>query len=285
MHLIDTLLTAAPLGPTADLDTFARRFAELPEDPAAAALLGGLHSSHPAWAFGAGYQAALRRLIPGHQGFGALCVTEAGGNHPRAIETTAAEGRLRGAKRFVLLGERADTLYVLGQVPSEGPRVDLRLFPVASGSPGLEFAPGHSPILPELPHCALTLDTPAPPPLPGDGWGDYVRPFRTLEDLYVVLALSGHLVRICREYALPESELEGLLPSVLALLEATRMEADSKALHRALGALLPAAVLAFGGLSWERVDPAVRSRWERDQRILGVGGAARRRRLERARIR
>jgi len=67
-------------------------------------------------AFAAGYQAALVALSPDLAADGApasLCVTEAGGNHPKHIATTFDAQGLRGEKTFVTDAGRARTLLVL----------------------------------------------------------------------------------------------------------------------------------------------------------------------------
>lgn len=69
-------------------------------------------------AFAAGYSAALEHLIPDVTLPCALCVTEADGNHPRAIKASLKASNagpgytLDGAKTFVTFGNIAKTLIV-----------------------------------------------------------------------------------------------------------------------------------------------------------------------------
>ena len=70
------------------------------------AIVGGFRADRAGWAFAAGYQASLRRILPdlGREVVAAFCVTEEGGNRPRDILTRiepAAGGRFRvtGSKR------------------------------------------------------------------------------------------------------------------------------------------------------------------------------------------
>jgi len=53
------------------------------------AILGGLMADRLGWAFATGYRAALGQLVPSlaPDAMAALCVTEEGGNTPRAIPT------------------------------------------------------------------------------------------------------------------------------------------------------------------------------------------------------
>src|SRR4051794_29963976 len=56
------------------------------------ALLGGADADRAAYAFAAGYQAALRALVPSlpRDAMASLCATEQGGAHPKNIRTTLA---------------------------------------------------------------------------------------------------------------------------------------------------------------------------------------------------
>jgi hypothetical protein len=58
--------------------------------PADRAAIGGFLADRMAYAFAAGYQAALHKLDPTLplEDLAALCVTEAGGGHPKVIEST-----------------------------------------------------------------------------------------------------------------------------------------------------------------------------------------------------
>src|SRR5512133_2896861 len=58
--------------------------------PILGAIAGGYAADRLAWAFSAGYQAALRALVPQLPAAAlvSLCVSETAGNHPRAIQTS-----------------------------------------------------------------------------------------------------------------------------------------------------------------------------------------------------
>ena len=66
------------------------------EEPIMAAIAAGAGTDRLAWAFGSGYQCAGRKLVPtmDPQRLGALCATEMGGAHPRAIETKLVDTRV-----------------------------------------------------------------------------------------------------------------------------------------------------------------------------------------------
>src|ERR1043166_3027624 len=71
---------------------------------------GGARGGRVAYAFAIGYSMALEALVG--EGSAALCVTEDGGNHPRAIETRLVDGRVTGTKAWATLADRAAHLLV-----------------------------------------------------------------------------------------------------------------------------------------------------------------------------
>ena len=243
---------------------------------------GGFAADRPAWAFASGYQAALDALLPTDGQPAALCITEAGGNHPRSIEARVEAGRLVGHKRFVFLGPLAARLFVLARSgASVDGRPELRIYPVDAGAPGVELTAGEpAPVVPELPHGAVELDTPAMQPLPGDGWARYARPFRTVEDIHVLLALLGHGLRVGREQGHPAVALEALLSPMLGLRALATEDPASPAVHRALAPALEAGWSALDALAWQGEQA---ERWQRDRALARIGRQARQRRLERAR--
>src|SRR5688500_3058897 len=104
------------------------------------AIAGGCAADRPAWAFASGYQEALRRLLPElGEARAALCATEAGGAHPRAIETRLDGDRLTGAKQFVTLGSRADQLLIIASVGRGADRNQLALVRIPAGRAGVRL--------------------------------------------------------------------------------------------------------------------------------------------------
>ena len=97
--LIEQVLTADPSPTVADdVDTWwAGHRARSASTAAARAVLGGFAADRLGWAFASGYQSAGEALFGDgspSEDLAALCATEKGGVHPRAIATTVAE-RLR----------------------------------------------------------------------------------------------------------------------------------------------------------------------------------------------
>ena len=170
------------------------------EAPIDRAIVGALAVDRVAWAFAGGYVAALQQMIPslGRDGFASLAATEEGGAHPRAIQTTLVGGRLRGGKRWVTLpGDEGapSTFFVVGRRPEADAagRPQLALVRVRSDAPGVLVTRSSAPFVPELSHGELALDVAVEESdvLPGDGYADYLKPFRTVEDLHVHGALVG----------------------------------------------------------------------------------------------
>ena len=119
----------------------------------ASALAGGYRAGCVGFAFASGYQSALRALVPelAVDDFSALCATEKGGNHPRAIQTrlsAANEGlELVGEKSFVTGGTFADSLLVLAQDEAQqGDRPALKLVRVGT----FGWACGQAPETPDV---------------------------------------------------------------------------------------------------------------------------------------
>ncbi|MGB5813124.1 MAG: acyl-CoA dehydrogenase family protein, partial [Polyangiales bacterium] len=177
-------------------------------------------------AFAVGYPAALEHLVGGVLFPSALCVTEAKGNTPRSTETTlSVEGGdliLRGTKSFVTFGTLANTLVVsarVGQSPDGRPRLAVVRIPAKRDGIVLEELPG-IPFVPEVPHAAVRFEeviVAADEQLPGDGYLDYVKPFRTIEDIHVVAATLGYLLGLARRTRAPSLLIAELGASLVAL--------------------------------------------------------------------
>lgn len=267
--------------------------------PVDVALASGFAADRLGFAFASGYHAALRSLFTSmpvdHRA--ALCATEAGGAHPRAIQTRLAEDgegtlRLSGSKTFVTLGQAADTLFIVATegVDAQG-RNRLRVVRVEARRQGMHFSalPG-IPFVPEIPHAEVELRDVAVSPeevLPGDGYAAYLKPFRTVEDCHVYAAVLGWLLQVARRSGWPARVQDELLALVAAIRGLALAEPSSPAVHLALGGTLDMSQRLVGGLEpwWAQVDAPTRERWERDKGLLGVAGKAREKRREAARQR
>ncbi|MEV6320449.1 acyl-CoA dehydrogenase family protein [Nocardia sp. NPDC051787] len=291
--LFDFLLTepvaTAPLNDVAAAWTRHRVAANRFDRPVDVAIAGGFGADRLGFAFLSGYQEALRTLIPdlSDDELVAMCATEEGGGHPSAIRTTLTERDgvwlVNGTKSFATMGAFAHRLVVITSV---GTAVDgrnrLRATMVDAHEPGVRLT-GHPALAfaPEVPHASVLLtDVPARV-LPGDGYLDYLKPFRTIEDIHVLAATLGWLVRVARASDWPQESLQRLLTAVAAVRGLDIDAPTSPGVHIALGGVFAffGDVLAGLDLLWESADPAARQRWERDRPLLATAGRVREQRL------
>lgn len=256
--------------------------------PVDRALVGGAVADRLGYAFAAGYDAALHALVPDLAADTAacLCVTEAGGVHPRAIGTRLRDGRVTGRKTFVTLAGDADVLFVAASAGGDAERNDVRLVRVARASPGVHLAPlPPTRFTPEIAHYAVELDeAPVDAVLPGDGWARWVKPFRTVEDAHVAAASTAWLLRVARASGWPPAITARLVALALALRETALLPADAPSTHVALAGGFAAldAVVAAAEPCWADTDPGVAASWRRDVPLLSVASQARAARLEAA---
>lgn len=268
--------------------------------PVDRAIVGGAWADRLGFAFAGGYQAALQALVPagsGHGRIGALCVTEAAGNAPKHIATTlVATGpdtyELAGSKRWATAAPLATHLLVAAKVgqDAEG-RNQIRLARVAADAPGVTLRPSSAPFVPEIPHAEVTLDkvlVRAQDVLPGDGYSDYVKPFRTIEDAHVHAALLGYLVGVARRHAFVRELVERLVAATLAARAVALADPRSPMTHFALAGSIAQTHELVGEVerAWEAIAASSTSdelaRWKRDRALLNVASAARATRRENA---
>ena len=251
------------------------------------ALVGGALADRLGYAFASGYGEALRALVPDLDGITALCITEAAGNHPKAIATTltAVDGgyEVTGKKTWATVGSLASTLLVCATTGEHR----LRMVRVRADAPGVSLTATTAPFVPEIPHAEVTLNrvrVTEADVLPGDGYDEYVKPFRTVEDAHVHAALVGYLVGVARRKGFARDRIEKLL--ALATLTRGVALADAKAAttHAVLAgtfALIAHEVAALEAL-WSASPDDEWQRWQRDRALLQVAGKAREARRDKA---
>lgn len=267
--------------------------------PVDRALAGGFAADRPAWAFAAGYQAAIQCLMPeiDNARIAAICITEKGGPHPARIQCrlTADRGvrgcwRLDGTKEFVSGADGAETLLVAAStgMTSSGRNV-LRMVAVPADRPGVTITTLPSlGIVPEMPHgrvCFEAVSLPEAALLPGDGYTGAIKPFRTLEDLHVTGAFLAWIFAVGRRSAWPAAVLETMLPLMVAVRGLALASPLEPHVHIVLGGLLAQVSDLLEKIDplWQGVDARVREWWQRDRNVLDIAASARQRRLEAAR--
>ncbi len=241
------------------------------------------------FAFAAGYPLAVRRLTGDARPM-ALAVTEARGNRPVDIETTMRRdvngiATITGEKTFVTLADRAESCLVLvrdGDAPSSSDgKVALRLVlaPLRETSVSIAMMPP-LPIASEVAHGQVTFTNARVLKLfDGDGWNDYGRPFRTIEDVAVMSASLGMVFRITRENA---AELAMRAFALLVTLrEVERLGFQDASAHVVLTGALAMASSLFAEVS-ERAPEGVRAKFQSDLPLLSIANKARALRASRA---
>lgn len=250
------------------------------------AVAGGRCMATPGLAFLVGYQAALRMLWPSAPpSLGALCATEQRSLRPADMQTRLSDLRLSGRKDFVTAGDAADWLLVAArsEQPGETPRLSLAV--VYPGEPGVrvEKLPA-LPLMPDISHGRLHLDGALCELLAGDGWDAYVKPFRSLEDVYVLSAMTAWLYGVGQDSGWSQPLLLRLLALLAGCAEASRQPPNNPAGHVLLGGLFAQfdalkneidQALAEGNPEWAQM-------WQRDQSVMQLAAGARAKRLAKA---
>ncbi|HUQ06996.1 MAG TPA: acyl-CoA dehydrogenase family protein [Kofleriaceae bacterium] len=261
--------------------------ADLDERPIDRAVRGGYDADRVGAAFVAGYSGALRTLVPGAPMRTSLCATESGGAHPKAIQTRLdADGRLVGHKRWSTYATEAELLLVVATIGvDDAGRNRLKLVRVAPGAPGVTITPmPPPPFAPEVAHAEVVLDTRVSPGdiLPGDGYTEYLKPFRTIEDIHVHGAMLGWMLGLAARHGWPRELAERLLAAVAALRTLAAAPPLAPATHLALAGAIATTRELVERAPWSTLDPDAHARWQRDRPLLEVAGKARAARLEAA---
>lgn len=249
---------------------------EAPELAIDRALLGGVLADRLGYAFAAGYQSALQCLVPG-KGIRSLCITEARGNSPKDIDTVLDGDTATGKKKWATAGPLATELLVCAKtgVDEQG-RNKLVMVRVAASA--AKLVASSAPFVPEIPHAEVELDhVRVLEVLPGDGYTEYVKPFRTIEDTHVHAALLGYLIGVCRRNDFARDLIEQLLATALSVRAIASADPKAATTHLALaGAITTASRLVLEvERAWEEVEDDEWQRWQRDRALLRVAGANR----------
>lgn len=279
-----------------DVAAWWRRFRDAEPDalsPFDRAVLAGFRSDRVAGAFVGGYQGALRALVPDglpDDAIVSFCVSEPGGNSPKAIETTLAGGVINGRKKWSTMAPLADLLLVAAHEGADAAgRKRFKLVRVPAIAPGVTIRRmPFTTFIPEIPHAELELrevSVPADAPLPGDGYTDYVKRFRTVEDIYIHGGVLGYVLGAARRFDFPPTVAERLAAAIVTMRTLASGDFDAPETHVALAGALArdATLLEHSDMHWEKAEEAERARWRRDRAGFGsVAGALREARRARA---
>ncbi|MGY4531150.1 hypothetical protein ACVW0Y_000253 [Pseudomonas sp. TE3786] len=250
------------------------------------ALLGGRLAATPGLAFLAGYQAALRALWPSAPWtLGAFCVTENRSVRPTDLQVRLDGLSLSGRKDFVTAADAADWLLVAARSELPGTAPQIAMCVTYNGTPGVrvEVLPPLS-LMPDVSHGRLHLQAAPCERLPGDGWDAYAKPFRSLEDLHVLVALVAWLYGVGCDNAWHQ----GLRLRLLALLgscaEIARMGMNEPATHLLLAGVFDQFTHLRGEIdcAMDNGKPHWQDLWKRDSSLLEIARVAREKRLQNA---
>ena len=266
-------------------------------EPVDAAVVGGFTGDRPAYAFASGYEAALRQMVPSLPDgvVAAICVTESGGAHPRAIESRLEPAdepdtyTLSGDKTFVTCANEAGILLVAATMGTDATgRNRIRLAMVERIASGMTITPMEDlPFIPEIKHGTVHLDRvliEESQLLPGDGYANYIKPFRTIEDLHVIAGLLGYLFREACRFKWPRDIREEILCLLIGIKALVGHDPLAAEVHIATGGLMRQVNNLLDRIEplWDQVAPEIQRRWIRDRNMLNIAANARAKRLESA---
>lgn len=262
------------------------------------AISGGFEADRTAYAFLAGFFAAMQRLLPELPGDGitAFCISEEGGAHPRAIKTTleplqsgSHEWRINGRKQFITCAPEAASILVAASTGTDTDgRNRIRLAHIERDATGVTIAPMPDlPFIPEIQHGTVELvdvTVSEDQLLPGDAYPLYIKPFRSIEDSHVTAGILGYLLRCAVLYQWPFAVMERLLGFVAGIRPLAIADPLAPQVHIALAGLQRSLNEMISELDacWEKAPGPEREAWQRDRAVLGIAGKARAARLNTA---
>ena len=236
--------------------------------PAEAAIIAGLRSDIPASAFLSAYQIAMRAVDPAlpPEQWACLCVSEKGLRSLSEMETSIEAGAVSGRKSHAMLAmDGIDWLYVIAR--SASGLICQRVSAKAEGVSPHPAKPGQ-PVIPELPHHVV--DFTASPVDSGylaeDAHQCINKPFRYHEDVMVLLAFAGWVLRVSEAH----HDHQSLIQCMKVLADGYRTSAtgyDKSQLD------------AFDALIEELLQISLPAKfqqtWQRDRQLLLMGKKAR----------
>jgi len=262
------------------------------KSPIDKAITGGFVCQQFSFAFLAGYQAALEKMFPtvAPNELKALCVSEAKGGHPKAIQTTLIDNRVDGIKTYITAGSDAAHLLVLCKTEEVvNGRPLLKMIHLPSDADNTEISNFELPFMLEVNHGKLTLKNTqinSNQILQGDGFNDYAKPFRTLEDVCVGAAYQAMLLRQAIEYKWEEEVRDQIILNIHTLKTFLTLPPSDRETHLLLATseqnlkkLLP----KIESNILTHSPPHFKEDWEVNKRIISLGEKMKQVRLSKAR--
>lgn len=253
-----------------------------------AAIQLGLRCGNLGQAFATGYRCALQSLLPQlkNNQWAAMCVTEDGGNHPKQIKTLLDDnGFLSGAKSFVTMASSAKQLIVIAKAGDSNGLPILKAVLVEVEETSEEVCVKDMPslgMIPDISHGKLVLNDASGKVLPGDGYIDFSKRFRTLEDIHVLSAFTALILSVAFRHCLSNSILErGLfLLNFVTSNDLDESELQHLNIYQAFE-IFQNLVSDFMGQK-ELLPASFVSDWLRDEKLFKIASKARHARREKA---
>jgi alkylation response protein AidB-like acyl-CoA dehydrogenase len=253
-----------------------------------AALNIGLRCSNLSQAFAVAYRCALQALVPqlNQTQWAAMCVTEQQGNHPRHIQTHLhADGTISGEKSFVSMAGLARQLLVITKVADaqehDGrPELKVVLVDTDQAHVRVDKMPSMK-MLADIPHGRLSLEHATCEILPGDGYAQYSKVFRVLEDAHILMAASAFILNTA--YRVGQVEVVAKALSIIGLLKGMDLKSGPWAhiqLAQAFEQFLTLSQLFEESLAV--YDETLAQAWLADKKLFAIASGARQARTDKA---
>ena len=257
---------------------------------------GGFFANSVGQAFVAAYEVALQRLtgVDTRESTASFCITENKSTHPADMQTILSldnEGcySISGKKDFVTLAQDAKKLFVAARsgVTNTG-RSKIKLVNIPIDAAGVKVQ-----LLPDLPfvsdvsHGVVSFDSVLVKHedlFSGDGYANYVKPFRWFEDINVFMAVSAYLFKLSLAFKWPVKARIEMMSLLASLSSLQKMKADSSTAHIVMFELtdsLDKWLLRYDD-AWCNVPEAFVQAWRRDLALLKVATRARKARYKNA---
>lgn len=269
--------------------------------PVDRAIVGGCMADCVAYAFAAGYNAALQSLVPALPvtAIACFCITEKDGGHPRTIRTRmessgtdANRGKtytINGRKKYITCAAEADLFLVAAsEGVGEDGRNRIRMIKIDAKTSGIRIVPMEGlHLVPEISHGEIILTDVAALEadlLPGDGYTAYIKPFRTIEDVHVSAAMLGYLFRSACRYDWGQDIRQTILARIVLVRNLAFFRPDASAVHIVMGEAIKQikALIKRVEPLWEKAGKGAKEAWDRDKVLMDIADKARALRLDAA---
>jgi acyl-CoA dehydrogenase len=250
------------------------------------AIIGGRYSDCVGFAFASGYQSAIENLFELSSGeLASFCVSEAQGNHPKAILSEINDDKgiltLSGHKTFVSGGGDAQRLFIAcRETSSQSSQPSLKVVSLDAQHNGISIQPMPPlPFVPQVTHGQVILkhvNIEEKDILEGDGYLNYIKPFRTCEDIHVSAAVSGYLLGEAIDGQWPEALIERYLSLILSYESLASMNLSSPSTHLSLAGQRGQmqALIEQSEPYFERSHQNGHQHWQRDKALLNIAKKA-----------